>query len=77
MHETTLCFHKIFIKLCEHRVNLSLMVWVIGLMMSDYQREASRIESWTNRDESYVCATMFVVLWCAGVEHRDDGRQRR
>jgi hypothetical protein len=36
---------------CEHKVDLSL---VVRLMMSDCQQVASRVESRTNRDVSYV-----------------------
>jgi hypothetical protein len=51
---------------------LTYLLW-FGLMMSDCQRVASRVESWTNRGVSYVCATMSIGLWCVGVEHRGGG----
>jgi hypothetical protein len=45
--------------------------------VSDCQRVVSRDESWTNRGVIYVCETMYLDLWCVGVEHRDGGRRRR
>jgi hypothetical protein len=45
------------------------------LMMSDCPWVASRVESWTNQGVSYVYETMYVSSWCAGVEHKDGGRQ--
>jgi hypothetical protein len=55
---------------------LSCSLW-FKLMMSGCQRVASQVKSWTNRGMSYVCATMYVGLWCVGVEHRNSGRRRR
>jgi hypothetical protein len=48
------------------------------LMMSDCQRAASRVESWTNRAVSYVFVQQCIFdLWYADVDHRNGGRQRR
>jgi hypothetical protein len=58
---------------CE--IRLICLLW-FGLMMSDCQRVASWVESWTNWGVSYMCATMSLgCLWCAGVEHRYSGRR--
>jgi hypothetical protein len=59
---------------CEYKVDLSLVVWVYDerLLMV-----APRVESWTERGVSYVCATMSVGLWCVCVEHRYNDLRRR
>jgi hypothetical protein len=47
------------------------------LMMSYYQQVALWVVSGLTRVWDYVCATMSVGLWCACLEHRDDGRKLR
>lgn len=52
---------------------LICLLW-FDLFMSDYQRITLWSSQWTDQSVRLCCATMSVGLWCAGVDHRDDGR---
>jgi hypothetical protein len=52
--------------------------WWFGLMMSDFQRVASRVESWTNQGMSYMFVqpcllACGVQVWSIGMVLDDEG----